>query len=94
MNEGDNDTAEEILNFILQNTKDLGLQIQSNAYLMQIKIDKAQEKDYPVIDQELKQLLTTYEISPFTLSLQIIQAHFLAFNLKKTEEGKAVVKKL
>ncbi|MCY1455228.1 hypothetical protein D9M71_723460 [compost metagenome] len=25
--------------------------------------------------------------------MQLIQAHFLAFNLKKTEEGKAVVKK-
>ncbi|MFH6993024.1 tetratricopeptide repeat protein [Flavobacterium sp. FlaQc-48] len=93
MNEDDTDTAEEILNFILQNTKDLDLLIQTNSYLMQIKIDKAQEKDYPIINTELQQLLTTYEITPFTLSLQIIQAHFLAFNLKKTEEAKAIVKK-
>lgn len=93
LNEDDTDTAEEILNFILQNTKDLDLLIQTNSYLMQIKIDKAQEKDYPIINTELQQLLTTYEITPFTLSLQIIQAHFLAFNLKKTEEAKAIVKK-
>ncbi|MCD0470000.1 tetratricopeptide repeat protein [Flavobacterium sp. JAS] len=93
MNEDDTDTAEEILNFILQNTKDLDLLVQTNSYLMQIKIDKAQEKDYPIISAELQQLLTTYEITPFTLSLQIIQAHFLAFNLKKTEEGKAIIKK-
>ncbi|TPG36321.1 tetratricopeptide repeat protein [Flavobacterium pectinovorum] len=93
MNEDDTDTAEEILNFILQNTKDLDLLVQTNSYLMQIKIDKAQEKDYPIINTELQQLLTTYEITPFTLSLQIIQAHFLAFNLKKTEEGKAIIKK-
>lgn len=93
MNEDDDETAEEILNFILQNTKDLDLLIQSNAYLMEIKIKKAEEKDYPAINQELQQLLTTYEISPFTLSLQIIQAHFLAFNLKKIEEGKGVMKK-
>ncbi|MFZ0598927.1 MAG: hypothetical protein WAM46_18215, partial [Flavobacterium sp.] len=93
LNEDDTDTATEILNFILQNTKDLDLLIQTNSYLMQIKIDKAQEKDYPIINSELQQLLTTYEITPFTLSLQIIQAHFLAFNLKKTEEGKAIVKK-
>jgi tetratricopeptide (TPR) repeat protein len=93
LNEDDTDTAAEILNFILQNTKDLDLLIQTNSYLMQIKIDKAQEKDYPIINTELQQLLTTYEITPFTLSLQIIQAHFLAFNLKKTEEAKAIIKK-
>lgn len=93
MNEDDTETAEEILNFILQNTRDLDLLVQTNSYLMQIKIDKAQEKDYPIINTELQQLLTTYEITPFTLSLQIIQAHFLAFNLKKTEEGKTIIKK-
>ena len=93
LNEDDTETASEILNFILLNTKDLDLLIQTNSYLMQIKIEKAQEKDYPIINTELQQLLVTYEITPFTLSLQIIQAHFLAFNLKKTEEGKAIVKK-
>ena len=93
LNEDDTETASEILNFILLNTKDLNLLVQSNAQLMQIKIDKATEKDYPAITTELEHLLTTYEITPFTLSLQIIQAHFLAFNLKKTEEAKAVVKK-
>ncbi|CAD0001187.1 tetratricopeptide repeat protein [Flavobacterium salmonis] len=93
LNENDTETATEILNFILLNTKDLNLLIQTNANLMQIKIDKAQEKDYPGITIELEHLLATYGITPFTLSLQIIQGHFLAFNLKKTEEGKAVVKK-
>jgi tetratricopeptide (TPR) repeat protein len=93
MNEDDIETAEEILNFILQNTKDLDLLIQTNAYLIQFKIDKAQEKDYPIISSELQQLLTTYEITPFSLSLQIIQAHFLAFNLKKTEEAKTIIKR-
>ncbi|MEN2402019.1 tetratricopeptide repeat protein [Flavobacterium sp. MC2016-06] len=93
LNEDDTETATEILNFILLNTKDLDLLIQTNAKLMEIKIAKAQEKDYPAINAELQQLLSTYEISPFTLSLQIIQAHFLAFNLQKPEEGKTVIKK-
>ena len=93
LNEDDTETAAEILNFILLNTKDLDLLVQTNYYLMEIKIDKAQEKDYPIIDAELQQLLTTYEITPFTLSLQLIQAHFKAFNLKKPEEGIAIVKK-
>lgn len=93
MNEDDTETAAEILNFILLNTKDLDLLIQTNASLMEIKIAKAQEKEYPIINMELQQLLTTYEITPFTLSLQIIQAHFVAFNLKNPEEGKTIIKK-
>lgn len=93
LNEDDTETAEEILNFILLNTKNVDLLIQSNAQLMQIKIDKATEKDYAAINEQLEHLLATYEIAPFTLSLQIIQAHFLAFNLKKTENAKAIVKK-
>jgi len=93
LNEDDTETAAEILNFILLNTKDLDLLIQTNASLMEIKIAKAQEKEYPIINTELQQLLTTYEITPFTLSLQIIQAHFQAFNLKNPEEGKTIIKK-
>ncbi|MTH18008.1 tetratricopeptide repeat protein [Flavobacterium sp. LC2016-01] len=93
LNEDDTETATEILNFILLNTKDLDLLIQTNYYLMEIKIEKAQEKDYPAIDAELQQLLTTYEITPFTLSLQLIKAHFAAFNLKNPEEGIAIVKR-
>ena len=93
MNEDDDETATEILNFILQNTKDVDLLVQTNAYLMEIKIKNAQEKDYPIINTELQQLLATYDITPFTLSLQIIQAHFLAFNLKKPEEGKTILKR-
>ncbi len=93
MNEDDDETAAEILNFILLNTKDVDLLVQTNAYLMEIKIKNAQEKDYPIINTELQQLLATYDITPFTLSLQIIQAHFLAFNLKKPEEGKIILKR-
>ncbi|MDQ6471232.1 tetratricopeptide repeat protein [Flavobacterium sp. LHD-80] len=92
LKEDDTETAAEILNFILLNTKDLDLLIQTNYYLMEIKIEKAQEKDYPAIDAELQQLLTTYEVTPFTLSLQLIKAHFAAFNLKNPEEGIAIVK--
>ncbi|TRX23622.1 tetratricopeptide repeat protein [Flavobacterium franklandianum] len=91
--EDDAEAAKEILGFVLENTKDLELLIQANSYLMEMKIDKAQEKDFAAIDSELKGLLKEYEISPISLSLQLIQAHFVAFNLKKPEEAKAIIKK-
>ncbi len=91
--EDDPEAAKEILGFVLENTKDLELLIQAHSYLLEIKIDKAQEKDFVAINTELATLLTEYEINPISLSLQLIQAHFVAFNLKKPEEGKAIVKK-
>jgi tetratricopeptide (TPR) repeat protein len=91
--EDNQEAAKEILGFVLENTKDLELLIQANSYLMKMKIEKATEKDFVTINTELQGLLKQYEISPFTLSLQLIQAHFVAFNLKKPEDGKAIVKK-
>ena len=90
--EDDAEAAKEILGFVLENTKDLELLIQAHSYLIKMKIDKASEKDFAAIDTELTALLTEYGISPISLSLQLIQAHFVAFNLKKPEEGKAIVK--
>ncbi|MFV8342447.1 tetratricopeptide repeat protein [Flavobacterium sp. XS2P39] len=91
--EDNQEVAKEILGFVLENTKNLELLVQANSYLIKMKIEKAKEKEYATINTELEGLLKQYEISPFTLSLQLIQAHFVAFNLKKPEEGKAIVKK-
>ncbi len=91
--EDDQEVATEILAFVIENTKDLGLLVQAHSYLMELKIKKATEKDFATINSEIETLLKQYEISPFTLSLQLIQAHFVAFNLKKPEQGKAIVKK-
>ena len=91
--EENQEAAKEILVFVLENTKDLELLIQANSYLMEMKIEKATEKDFANINTELDNLLREFEISPFTLSLQLIQAHFVAFNLKKPDEGKAIIKK-
>jgi len=93
IDEDNHEVAKEILGFVLENTKDLDLSIQANAYLMQIRIDKASEKDFDTINMELIGLLKEYEVNAQTLSLQLIQAHFLTFNLQKPQEGKAIIKK-
>ena len=91
--EEEHEIAKEIFAYILENTKDLDLVIQSQGYLMEMKIENAKETDFPAINNELIALLKEYEVSPITLTLQLIQAHFLAFKMKKTEEGKAIIKK-
>ena len=87
------EAAKEILSFVLENTQDLELLIQANSYLVTMRIEKASEKDFAAISTTLDGLLKQFGLSPFTLSLQLIQAHFTAFNLKKPEEGKAMVKR-
>jgi hypothetical protein len=45
-----------ILNFVLANTKDLDLLVQAHAYLIRIKIENAEEKDFTNINAEIEGL--------------------------------------
>jgi tetratricopeptide (TPR) repeat protein len=90
--ENDQEAAKEILGFVLENTKDLDLQVQSHSYLMEMKIAKALPKDYPVINLELDNLIKEFGVSPFSLSLLKIKAHFVTFNMKDAETGKVILK--
>lgn len=92
--EKDEESAKEILGFVLENTQDLDLKIQSNAYLMEMQIKKATPRDYQAIRQELDALLKQFGESPFTLSLLKLKAHFVTFNLKDAEAGKSILKKV
>ena len=90
--DNDQESAKEILTFVIENTNDLDLLIQANSYLMEMKIENAVEKDYPIISQELDQLITEFGVSPFTLPLLRLQANFMAFQQKNPEKGKAILK--
>lgn len=90
--ENDETAATEILGFVIENTRDLDLLIQSHSYLMEMKIKKAQPKDYAAINQELDNLIKEFGVSPFTLSLLKLKAHFVTFNLKDPETGKTILK--
>jgi tetratricopeptide (TPR) repeat protein len=88
----DQEAAREILTFVLENTRDLELSIRANFYLIQLKIDLAQEKEYPAISQELDLLIKQFGVSPYTLSLLKLQAHFSAFNLNNPDKAKVILK--
>ena len=90
--EDEKETANEILTFVLENTQDRELQIQAHYFLIEMKIDKAQEKELVGIETELKLLLKQFEISPYSLKLQLLQAHFETFQMKNPELGKAILK--
>ena len=94
MEENDETAATEILGFVLENTKDLDLQIEANTYLMKMKIQKAQPKEYPILNQELDNLIKQFGVSPFSIPLLKLKAHFSAFTLKDPETGKFILKNI
>ena len=93
LDENEEETAQEIFSFVLENTQDIDLKILSNYYLMDFKIKKAQEKNYIAIKSELEKLMKEFGVSPYSLSLQILQAHFETFSIKNPEGGKAILKR-
>lgn len=89
--ENEQETAKEILTFVLENTKDLDLLIKSHTFLVKMRISSAQEKDYKGIETDLESLLKEFGVSPYSLSLQILEAHFLTFNLQHPEQSKIIL---
>ena len=73
------ETAKTILAFVLENTSDVGLQMQAHHFLMKMKIENAIAKDYPQIQLELQELVKKFGVSPYSLKLQLLLANFEAF---------------
>jgi tetratricopeptide (TPR) repeat protein len=90
--DNDQDSAQEILTFVLDNTKDLELLIQAHSYLIEMKIAHASDKDYAAITTELDNLIKEFGVSPYTLPLLKLEADFNAFHLNNPEKAKAILK--
>lgn len=82
-----NEDAAIILQFVLENTQDVGLQMQAHHFLMKMKIESANYAEYEAIQNDLNLLLKKYGISPYSLNLQILTAHFDAFYRKLPKEA-------
>ena len=91
--EGEKEVAIEVMNYVLENTTDVDLIVQANTYLLNIKMEKAQEKDFSAINTQFDLLLKQYGITPVTLPLQLKQAYFVSFIMRNPEAGKTIVKR-
>lgn len=91
--EEDQEVAAEVMNFVLENTTDVGTIVQAQSYLLKMRIDKAKESDYAAVNSQFDALLKQYGLSPLTLPLQLIQAHFVSFEMKNPTEGKSIIKR-
>ncbi len=91
IDEKQNEDATSILTFVLENTENLDLQMQAHHFLVSMEIESALEKDYLALDLKLQGVLKKYGVTPFSLELQILTAHFEAFYLKQTDSGKQLL---
>jgi len=88
-NNKDYETTEAAFTFVLQNTQNPNLILDSNLYLLETKIVKSSSKDeLNAVDDRFQQLFTTYGNGNSTLNIQLAYADFLTF--KKDEPGKAI----
>ena len=85
--EKQNEDATTILTFVLENTQDLELQMKAHHFLLSMEIESALQKEYATIDLKLQDLLKKYGISPYSLDLQILSAHFKTFYLNQSKLG-------
>jgi outer membrane protein assembly factor BamD (BamD/ComL family) len=90
--EGAKTTAKEILSFVIENSKDVALLVQSHTYLLQMRIDVAQAADLPQLTEDYELLLKRFGQTPFTLPLQKSYAHYLAFTLQQGAAAKKLLK--
>lgn len=89
--EKQNEEATNILTFVLENTADVALQMQAHHFLIALEIELASQENYAAIDVKLQELLKKYGVSPYSLDLQLLTAHFEAFNLNQPERGKQLL---
>ncbi|MFN7044635.1 MAG: tetratricopeptide repeat protein [Flavobacterium sp.] len=87
MEEKQFEDAKLILEFVLENTQDLELQMKAHHFLISMEMESATSKEYSAIDLKLQELLKKYGISPYSLDLQILAAHFKTFYLNQSKSG-------
>jgi tetratricopeptide (TPR) repeat protein len=92
ISDNDQDSATEILTFVLENTNDLELLIEAHSFLLDMKIERATEKDYAEITASLDRLIKEFGVSPYTLALLELEADFTAFHLNNPEKAKTILK--
>ncbi|MBW2938531.1 tetratricopeptide repeat protein [Aureisphaera sp. CAU 1614] len=79
--------AKEIINFIIEKAYNPRLKLEGYQQLMYVELELAQEKDYPKIDAQYKQLFSEFGDDRDTYLLQIDYNDFLAFRYGKKEEA-------
>ncbi len=92
--EGEPETALEILDFIIEETPQEEVKLQAHQLRLNILKDSFPKEKYPEIEIGYNELFEVYGTGVKTLSLQIDHANFLAFEMGRGEEAEAILRNL
>ena len=84
--------ANDIFNYVLENSQDIQMILLAHQYLLDIETQNASNKDFSVINKKYLDLFKQFGTYEQTLSLQIAYGNFLAFYLQKPEEASQFLK--
>jgi len=94
INAKDFKNAQEIVEFIIENSDTPEAKLQGHQYLMSIALKTTSENNYDKIERQFETLFETFGRSARTYLLQIDYNHFLAFRMNKKDEAIANLKTL
>ena len=93
ISENENQTAKEILNYLIHTAQDLDTLLSANYHLLQLETKESQKDQYESIKKAYEALFNEYGMFSQTLQLQIAYAHFLAFNMNDTKKATTFLEK-
>ncbi len=93
MQENEIGIAKNILNFIIENSQNTEVVLESHKYLLDIETKTLEPKEYTRIDESYNELFEKFGTFNQTLDLQIAYAHFLAFYRNNTQKATSFLKK-
>jgi tetratricopeptide (TPR) repeat protein len=86
----DYESSKNCFNFVLENNKDITLELTSKLFLLEIDLNTNASTES--IENQFQSLFNQYGKTINTINIQVIYADFLAFKKNKPEEGISVLK--
>lgn len=94
MNDGDNDTATAIFEFIIENTGTASVQLEAHLNILRMQIEKGDASVYDDIEDRFRALLEEYGLNGSTLQVQVAYARFRAFQMEDMAKAEELLKRI
>ncbi len=93
-NEGDLETAKDLVSFIIEETPSNAVLLQAYQLLLEMKVETAKPSEYASVKKEFQELFTRFGKGPDTIRLQLNYANFIAFKMGEPSEAIALMEEL
>ncbi len=87
IDEGSNETAKEILSYLISTSQDIDTVVKANNHLLQLETKEITNNNFKEIDNKYNALFNQYGLNHQTIELQLSYAHLLAFKQDKPQDA-------